>query len=135
MNSDGVVMEGSNSLNRRGEEAKTWDEMYSIDLMPSELFLKFREQIHGYRLGLNLKGVQVDWYRIFTKRQKSKPNRTKPNMDLERARKTEAKGTKGLQKKLKRKLPDRLDKVCAFNEDKTKSKSTPGYGVGKSIEN
>ncbi|GKD61008.1 hypothetical protein Tco_1298517, partial [Tanacetum coccineum] len=25
------------------------------------------------------------WYRIFTKRQKTKPNRTKPNMDLERA--------------------------------------------------
>ncbi|GKE66986.1 hypothetical protein Tco_1521147, partial [Tanacetum coccineum] len=45
---------GLNSSNGRGEEAKTWDEMYSIDLMPSELFLKFREQIHGYRLGLNL---------------------------------------------------------------------------------
>ena len=47
-------MEGSGSGSNRGEEAKTWDEMYSIDLMPSELFLKFREQIHGYRLGLNL---------------------------------------------------------------------------------
>ncbi|PWA78548.1 hypothetical protein CTI12_AA214030 [Artemisia annua] len=46
------MMEGSGS--DRGEEAKTWDEMYSIDLMPSELFLKFREQIHGHRLGLNL---------------------------------------------------------------------------------
>ncbi|GJX52419.1 hypothetical protein Tco_0280788 [Tanacetum coccineum] len=77
----------------------------------------------------------TNMYRIFTKRQKSKPNRTKPNTDLERARKTEAKGTKGLKTKLKRKLPDRLDKVCAFNEDKTKSKSTPGYVVGKGIEN
>ncbi|GJW23539.1 hypothetical protein Tco_0034161 [Tanacetum coccineum] len=67
-------------------------------------------------------GIQ---YRIFTKRQKSKPNRTKPSMDLERARKTEAKGTKGLKTELKRKLPDRLDKVCAFNGVKTKSKSTP----------
>ncbi|GKB84952.1 hypothetical protein Tco_0957224 [Tanacetum coccineum] len=75
------------------------------------------------------------WYRIFTKRQKSMPNRTKPSTDLERARKTEAKGTKGLKTELKRKFPDQLDNVCAFDKVKTKSKSTPGYGVEKSIEN
>ncbi|GJY46934.1 hypothetical protein Tco_0435997 [Tanacetum coccineum] len=45
-------------------------------------------------------------YQIFTKRQKSKLNRTKLSTDLERARKTEAKGTKGLETELKRKLPD-----------------------------
>ncbi|GJR43858.1 hypothetical protein Tco_1311961 [Tanacetum coccineum] len=73
-------------------------------------------------------------YRIFTKRQKSRPNRTKPNTDLERARKTEAKGTKGLKTEPKRKFPDRLDNACTFNEVKTKSKSTPGYGIGKSSE-
>ena len=39
------------------EEPKSWDELYSIDLMPSELFLKFREQIQGFRLGLNLEVV------------------------------------------------------------------------------
>lgn len=37
-----------------GEEPKSWDELYSIDLMPSELFLKFREELQGFRLGLNL---------------------------------------------------------------------------------
>ncbi|KAI3709713.1 hypothetical protein L2E82_39479 [Cichorium intybus] len=37
-----------------GEEPKSWDELYSIDLMPSELFLKFREEIQGFRVGLNL---------------------------------------------------------------------------------
>ncbi|GJV05311.1 hypothetical protein Tco_1338880 [Tanacetum coccineum] len=71
---------------------------------------------------------------IFTKGQKTKPNRTKPSTDLKRARKTEAKGAKGLKTELKRKFPDRLNNVCAFNEAKTKSKSTPGYGFGKSME-
>lgn len=37
-----------------GEEPKSWDELYSIDLMPSELFLKFREELRGFRVGLNL---------------------------------------------------------------------------------
>ncbi|KAL8223301.1 hypothetical protein R6Q57_020700 [Mikania cordata] len=36
------------------EPLKAWDELCSIDLMPSELFLKFREQIQGFRVGLNL---------------------------------------------------------------------------------
>ncbi|GJU75861.1 putative reverse transcriptase domain-containing protein [Tanacetum coccineum] len=93
-------------------------------------------------LVMSLEGVHVDdklqfmeeWYRISTKGQKSKPNRTKPNTDLERARKTEAKGTKGLKTEPKRKFPDRLDNACTFNEVKTKSKSTPGYGIGKSSE-
>jgi len=37
-----------------GEEPKSWDELYNIDLMPSELFLKFRKEIEGYRVGINL---------------------------------------------------------------------------------
>ncbi|GJS80470.1 hypothetical protein Tco_0730351 [Tanacetum coccineum] len=90
-------------------------------------------------LGWNVKHrilQNVDpWYRIFTKGRKTKPNRTKPSTDLKRARKTEAKGAKGLKTELKRTFPDRLDNVCAFNEVKTKSKSTPGYGFGKGIEN
>ncbi|GJR54219.1 hypothetical protein Tco_1404740 [Tanacetum coccineum] len=48
--------------------------------------------------------------------------------------KPEAKGTKGLKTELKRTFPDRLDNVCAINEVKTKSKSTPGYGFEKGIE-
>ncbi|KAK1437615.1 hypothetical protein QVD17_03409 [Tagetes erecta] len=36
------------------EEPILWDELYSIDLMPSELFLKFREQLQGFRVALNL---------------------------------------------------------------------------------
>ncbi|GJR74607.1 hypothetical protein Tco_0086972 [Tanacetum coccineum] len=64
-----------------------------------------------------------------------KLNRTKLSTDLERARETEAKSSKGLKTELKRKFPDRLDNVCAFNEVKTKSKSTSGYGFGKNIEN
>ncbi|KVI01158.1 hypothetical protein Ccrd_020581 [Cynara cardunculus var. scolymus] len=42
------------SAEMAAEEPKSWDELYSIDLMPSELFLKFREQIQGFRVGLNL---------------------------------------------------------------------------------
>nr|XP_043627276.1 uncharacterized protein LOC122598861 isoform X2 [Erigeron canadensis] len=41
-------------MESREEGPKSWDELYAIDLMPSELFLKFREQLHGFRLGLNL---------------------------------------------------------------------------------
>ncbi|GKB56692.1 hypothetical protein Tco_0912878 [Tanacetum coccineum] len=63
---------------------------------------------------------------------KAKPD--KKSTDLERVRKTEAKGLKGLKTELKRKFPDRLDDVCAINEVRTKSKSTPGYGVGKGME-
>lgn len=37
-----------------GEEPTSWDELYSINLMPSELFLKFRKEIEGFRVGVNL---------------------------------------------------------------------------------
>ncbi|GJW38077.1 hypothetical protein Tco_0063922 [Tanacetum coccineum] len=84
---------------------------------------------------LDIVPKEIGKYRMFTKGQKTKPNRTKPRAELKRARKTEAKGAKGLKTELKRTFPDRLDNVCAFNEVKTKSKSTPGYGVGKGIEN
>ncbi|GKE71562.1 hypothetical protein Tco_1529634, partial [Tanacetum coccineum] len=70
----------------------------------------------------------------YSLKDNTKPNRTKPRAELERARKTKAKGTKGLKTELKRTFPDRLDNVCAFNEVKTKSKSTPGYDIGKSME-
>uniref|UniRef100_A0A5B7BK97 DUF7781 domain-containing protein n=1 Tax=Davidia involucrata TaxID=16924 RepID=A0A5B7BK97_DAVIN len=37
-----------------GEEPTSWEERYNVNLMPSELFLKFRKEIEGFRLGLNL---------------------------------------------------------------------------------
>lgn len=37
-----------------GEEPTSWDELYNINLMPSELFLKFRKEIEGLRVGVNL---------------------------------------------------------------------------------
>lgn len=37
-----------------GEEPTSWEELYNINLMPSELFLKFRKEIQGMRLGVNL---------------------------------------------------------------------------------
>ncbi|GJR48283.1 hypothetical protein Tco_1316386 [Tanacetum coccineum] len=46
-----------------------------------------RTETHVYTLPKCAK-----WYRIFTKRQKSKPNQTKPSKDLKRARKTEGPG-------------------------------------------
>lgn len=36
-----------------GDEAASWDERYKFNLMPSELFLKFRKQIQGFRVGVN----------------------------------------------------------------------------------
>ncbi|KAK4265598.1 hypothetical protein QN277_026628 [Acacia crassicarpa] len=43
-------MESSSS----GEEPTSWDELYNINLMPSEFFLKFRKEIQGFRVGLNM---------------------------------------------------------------------------------
>ncbi|KAL5572348.1 hypothetical protein UlMin_021945 [Ulmus minor] len=37
-----------------GEEPTSLDELYSINLMPSELFLKFRKELQGLRVGVNL---------------------------------------------------------------------------------
>ncbi|KAK8553369.1 hypothetical protein V6N13_062177 [Hibiscus sabdariffa] len=37
-----------------GEEPTSWDDLYNINLIPSELFLKFRKEIQGFRVGVNL---------------------------------------------------------------------------------
>lgn len=42
-------MEGSN-----GEEPTSWEELYNVNLIPSELFVKFRKEIEGFRVGVNL---------------------------------------------------------------------------------
>lgn len=37
------------------EEVPTsWEELYNINLIPTEVFLKFRKEIQGYRVGVNL---------------------------------------------------------------------------------
>lgn len=36
------------------EEPVSWDELYNINLVPSELFVKFRKEVEGFRLGVNL---------------------------------------------------------------------------------
>ncbi|KAJ6923140.1 hypothetical protein NC652_016711 [Populus alba x Populus x berolinensis] len=36
------------------EEPTSWEELYNINLIPSELFLKFRKEIEGIRVGVNL---------------------------------------------------------------------------------
>lgn len=46
-----------------GEEPTSWEELYSINLIPSELFLKFRKEVQGLRVGLNL---EVHTYIIFS---------------------------------------------------------------------
>ncbi|CAK9144179.1 unnamed protein product [Ilex paraguariensis] len=37
-----------------GEEPTSWDELCNINLMPSELFLKFRKELEGFRIGVNM---------------------------------------------------------------------------------
>ncbi|GJW23120.1 reverse transcriptase domain-containing protein [Tanacetum coccineum] len=75
------------------------------------------EALYGRRCRLPVLWAEISWYRIFTKGQKTKPKRTKPNSDLERARKTEAKGTKGLKTELKWKFLDRLDNHLIISPD------------------
>ncbi|KAL9149790.1 hypothetical protein ABFS82_12G128500 [Erythranthe guttata] len=45
--------------NPNGEEPTSWEELYNINLMPSEIFLKFRKQIQGFRVGVNFEDVQL----------------------------------------------------------------------------
>ncbi|XP_010557660.1 PREDICTED: uncharacterized protein LOC104826590 [Tarenaya hassleriana] len=40
--------------NPQPEEPPSWDELYSVNLMPSELFVKFRKELEGLRVGVNL---------------------------------------------------------------------------------
>lgn len=37
-----------------GDEPTSWEDLCSINLMPSELFLKFRKELQGFRVGVNL---------------------------------------------------------------------------------
>ncbi|KAJ8750925.1 hypothetical protein K2173_016106 [Erythroxylum novogranatense] len=37
-----------------GAEPTSWEELYNINLIPSELFFKFRKEIEGMRVGVNL---------------------------------------------------------------------------------
>ncbi|VVA99073.1 unnamed protein product [Arabis nemorensis] len=39
---------------RPEEPPPSWDELYKVNLMPSELFLKFRKELQGLRVGVNL---------------------------------------------------------------------------------
>ena len=58
-----------------GEEPTSWEELYNINLVPSELFVKFRKEIEGYRVGVNLEVVflllplilyadGINWFRL-----------------------------------------------------------------------
>ncbi|KAL6537745.1 hypothetical protein OROHE_012372 [Orobanche hederae] len=42
-----------------GEEGTSWEELYNINLMPSEIFLKFRKEIQGLRVGVNLELIAL----------------------------------------------------------------------------
>lgn len=35
------------------EEEASWSDLYSINLVPSGAFLKFRKEVQGFRVGLN----------------------------------------------------------------------------------
>lgn len=42
-----------------GEEPTSWDELYSINLMPSEFFLKFRKEIQNFRVAVNFEVIST----------------------------------------------------------------------------
>jgi len=47
-------MDSNSNSNVEEEPATSWDELYNINLMPSELFLKFRKEVQGVRVSLNM---------------------------------------------------------------------------------
>ncbi|GKC03214.1 hypothetical protein Tco_0994824 [Tanacetum coccineum] len=114
-----ILFEDIQSVYLRNEE----DRRRGVEYVMRKILGFYKECLelgHAYVTGMDDEGEVT--YRIFTKGQKLIAQKT-------------GKGTKGLKKKLKQKFLDRLDNVCAFNKVKRKSKSTPGYGVGKGIEN
>ncbi|CAA3022223.1 OBP3-responsive gene 4 isoform 1 [Olea europaea subsp. europaea] len=46
-------MEAGNA-GSNGEEPTSWEDLYNVNLMPTEIFLKFRKEIQGFRVGVNL---------------------------------------------------------------------------------
>ena len=44
-----------------GDGPTSWEELYNVNLLPSELFLKFRKELQGIRVGLNL---EVSFYAL-----------------------------------------------------------------------
>ncbi|XP_042491646.1 uncharacterized protein LOC122071337 isoform X3 [Macadamia integrifolia] len=56
-----------NSVSNNNEEPRSWDELIDINLVPSELFLKFRKEIQGLRVGLNLEFYNVPLNECHTK--------------------------------------------------------------------
>ncbi|EPS59516.1 hypothetical protein M569_15288, partial [Genlisea aurea] len=51
-------MEGTSN----GEEPTSWEELYKVNLMPSEIFLKFRKEFQSLRVGLNLEALILFLY-------------------------------------------------------------------------
>ncbi|XP_031407557.1 uncharacterized protein LOC116215888 [Punica granatum] len=47
-------MDGGSVSAGEGQAPTSWEELYNINLIPSELFLKFRKEVQGIRVGLNL---------------------------------------------------------------------------------
>lgn len=45
-----------------GEEPKSWEDLYNINLLPSEIFLKFRKEMQGIRVGVNLEVFFVEFF-------------------------------------------------------------------------
>jgi hypothetical protein len=48
-------------LDSNGDGPTSWEELCNINLVPSELFLKFRKELQGIRVGLNL---EVTFYAL-----------------------------------------------------------------------
>jgi hypothetical protein len=42
------------SVSNVEEPASSWDELYNFNFIPSELFVKFRKELQGVRVALNM---------------------------------------------------------------------------------
>ncbi|GJR63350.1 hypothetical protein Tco_1505512 [Tanacetum coccineum] len=110
---------------------------FAIALRMFTRSLVIQKSVEDLQLGVksNQKKINVTgMYRIFTQGKKTKPNQTKPRAELKRARKTEAKGAKGLKTELKRTFPDLLDIVCAFKKVKTKSSQPRDMALKRALK-
>jgi hypothetical protein len=52
------------SVSNVEEPASSWDELYNFNFIPSELFVKFRKELQGVRVALNMEVFSLFYFQI-----------------------------------------------------------------------
>ncbi|GKB27904.1 hypothetical protein Tco_0867305, partial [Tanacetum coccineum] len=120
-NEDKVFNHGVLAYKEKSPPSSSHRGLKALQLSPKSLILIHGDNTPNLGTGYSLKD-----------KNKAKPGKTESGIG--KSAKNQSQRYKRVKTELKRTFSDRLGNVCAFNEVKMKSKSTPGYGFGKSME-